>query len=162
MKLSAALFWWSLLTALIVALSLGPSFAHVLEAWPRLTVWPPELWRETTVFGQQFVFFAYVGAPMDVAAVVAPAVLAAMLHGERRSFWPALASAMFFALALAAWFTLVMPANAVLATWTPGAVPAEFAVIRDRWEIGHMVVAALKLVGFGSLTGALLVMRRAA
>lgn len=30
-------------TLLFTALSLGPSFAHVLEALPRLTVWSPEL-----------------------------------------------------------------------------------------------------------------------
>ena len=38
-----------MIAAVIAALSLGPSFAHVLEAGPRLSVWPPQLWRETTV-----------------------------------------------------------------------------------------------------------------
>lgn len=34
-------FFASGLALLLGALSLGPSFAHVLEAYPRLTIWPP-------------------------------------------------------------------------------------------------------------------------
>ena len=38
----------SFFAILVMALSLGPSFAHLLEAPPRLTAWPPELWREAS------------------------------------------------------------------------------------------------------------------
>ena len=38
----------------LVVMSLGPSFAHMLEAQPRLFVWSPELWRDATVFNAQF------------------------------------------------------------------------------------------------------------
>ena len=31
-------------TLLVAALSLGPSFAHVLESGPRLGEWPPPWW----------------------------------------------------------------------------------------------------------------------
>ena len=75
MEMRRGLFLWSLLAAVVAALSLGPSFAHVLEAAPRLTVWPPELWRETTVFNRQFEFFAIVGAPLDVGVIIVLAVL---------------------------------------------------------------------------------------
>ena len=34
---------WSFVGVLVMALSFGPSFAHLLEAPPRLAVWPPEL-----------------------------------------------------------------------------------------------------------------------
>jgi hypothetical protein len=60
---------WSFFAILVMALSLGPSFAHLLEAPPRLTAWPPELWREATVFHGQFAYFAIVGAPLDVGAI---------------------------------------------------------------------------------------------
>jgi hypothetical protein len=43
---------------------------------------------------------------------------------------------------------IVAPANAILATWQPGPLPADFYAIRNRWEGGHMVVAALKMCGF--------------
>jgi len=52
------------------------------------------------------------------------------------------------ALSLAVWFGWVSPANAVLATWQPGPIPEDFAAIRNRWETGHVAVAALKLIGF--------------
>ena len=54
MEMRVSLFLWAVLTATIAALSLGPSFAHVLESLPRLSQWSPELWRETTVFNSQF------------------------------------------------------------------------------------------------------------
>ena len=147
--------FWAVLTALVAALSLGPSFAHVLESVPRMTVWSPELWRETTVFNGQFQLFATVGAPLDISAITLPAVLAFLLRGQRRAMWLAIATAVLFALSLALWATIVAPANAVLATWTPGPVPDDFEAIRDRWEYGHMCVAAAKAVGVAMLAAAL-------
>ena len=121
----------AVVAVVIAALSLGLSFAHVLEAPPRLNIWPPELWRETTVFNGQFKFFAVLGGPLDVAAVLLFA-----------------AAALFYAVALALWFGLVAPANAIMATWTPGPVPADFHAVQLRWETGHMAMAAAKLIGF--------------
>jgi hypothetical protein len=139
---------WSLAALTVAALSLGPSFAHVLEAPPRLTVWPPELWREATVFNGQFQLFAVVGAPLDLGVIPVIGVLAYLLRRERGRFRPALAGAVLFGLALAAWFALVASANGILATWRPGPIPEDFHAVRNRWETGHMVVAALKLLGF--------------
>ena len=112
-----------------------------------LTVWSRELWRDATVFHRQFEWFARIGAPVDVAAIVAAFVLAYLLYDQRATFWLVIAGAAFLAAGLAAWLALVAPANAVLATWRPGSIPSNFDVIRRRWEIGHMVVAALKLCG---------------
>jgi hypothetical protein len=77
----------------LAGLSLGPSFAHVLEAPPRLSVWSPELWREATVFQGQFALFAKVGAPLDVASILVVFLLAYLLANERPAFWFALAGA---------------------------------------------------------------------
>ena len=132
----------------IAALSLGPSFAHALEALPRLKVWSPELWREATVFNGQFALFLAVGAPLDIAAILVPAALAFVVRDDPRNCLLFAGAAVFYALALALWFALVSPANAVLATWKPGPIPADFRAIQWRWETGHMAVAAAKLVGF--------------
>lgn len=156
------ILFWSVVTAVVAALSLGPSFAHVLEAGPRLQVWSPELWREATVFNQQFKFFLVVGAPLDIAAILSPTVLAFLLRGDRPAFSLAMGATALFALALVAWFALVSPANAIIADWTPGPVPADFDSVRWRWETGHMAVAALKLVGFLALACAMVTMRRPA
>ncbi|RDI62390.1 DUF1772 domain-containing protein [Microvirga subterranea] len=139
---------WTLVALTIAALSLGPSFAHVLEAPPRLAVWSPELWRDATVFNGQFRLFAFVGAPLDLGIIPIVGVLAYLLRHEPGRFRFALAGTVLFAFALAAWVALVAPANAVLATWQPGPVPDDFHGVRNRWETGHMAVAALKLLGF--------------
>ncbi|WP_352978205.1 DUF1772 domain-containing protein [Mesorhizobium sp. M1378] len=123
MDIRGFLLFWSVLTAIVAALSLGPSFAHVLESVPRLTRWSPSLWRETTVFNAQFQFFAIVGAPLDVAAIVCPGLLAWMLRSDRPAFWWVLAATVLYLMALVAWFALVKPANDVLATWVPGPIP---------------------------------------
>ncbi|MCZ4089152.1 DUF1772 domain-containing protein [Sinorhizobium psoraleae] len=153
------LYLTALASLLLTALSLGPSFAHVLEAPPRLTVWSPELWREATVFNGQFELFARIGGPLDVAAILMAGLLTCLLARERPAFWFALTGTCLLALGLMAWFTVVAPANAVLASWTPGPIPADFASIRLRWETGHMVVAAAKLLAFASISMAVLAPR---
>jgi hypothetical protein len=146
--MSKALKVCSVAALVLSALSLGPSFAHVLEAPPRLMVWSPELWRDATVFNGQFRLFALVGAPINLGAILAAAVLAGLLPKERKPFRWALAGAILLALGLVVWFGWVAPANSVLATWVPGPIPDDFNAVRHRWETGHMAVAALKLTGF--------------
>jgi hypothetical protein len=146
-----ALTAWRRGALVIAALSLGPSFAHVLEAPPRLAAWPPELWREATVFHGQFQLFGMLGGPLDGGAILVLATLAWLSRREGPAFRPALAAAVLYALSLAAWVAVVAPANGVLATWRPGPIPPDFAAVRLRWETGHMVVAALKLAGFVAL-----------
>ncbi len=161
MRIPPATFYLSLLAAVVAALSLGPSFAHVLEAESRLMAWSAELWRETTVFNRQFWLFAAVGAPLDLAAILLPACLALLLRGDRPASRFAASAAVLYALALGAWFALVAPANAELATWTrEAALPENFDAVRLRWETGHMVVAAFKLAGFVALMVALLSIAR--
>ena len=150
------LFIANMAALVLAALSLGPSFAHVLEAPPRLNTWSPELWREATVFNRQFQLFAWIGGPLDLAAILVTALLIYFLLGDRPALWFALAGACLLAGALFAWVMLVAPANAVLATWQPGAVPPDFDAVRWRWESGHMVVAALKALAFMTICAATL------
>lgn len=147
---------WSLAALIVTALSLGPSFAHVLEAPPRLLDWPPELWREATVFHGQFRLFGILGGPLDGGAVLVTAGLAFVLRGRRLTFAWALAGAVLFAGSLAVWLAWVAPANGILATWRPGPIPADFQAVRDRWETGHMVIAGLKLLGLVAIALAVL------
>lgn len=154
-------FWWGLVAIVWMALSLGPSFAHLLEAWPRIMVWSPQLWRQTTVFNQQFMFFAIIGAPLDLGAIFIGAIFAGVLRRDRPAFTLALAATLLYAISLATWFAVVAPANGVLATWSPGPVPANFSAIRMRWETGHIVMAGIKLAGLVCAVLAALSMRRA-
>lgn len=72
----------------------------------------------------------------------------------------ALAAAGFFLVGLAAWLTIVAPANTELATWTPGPLPDNFQAVQWRWEGGHMLIAVLKFLGFLFAVSAILLMRR--
>lgn len=139
------------LVMLLAALNVAPSFAHLLEAPPRLWVWTPELWREATVFHGQFALFAPVGAVVEIATILGAGAFAWSRREARRGLRPALIATFLFSVALAAWLAIVAPANAVLATWTPGAVPAEFDAVRLRWEAGHALIAVIKLVAFAML-----------
>lgn len=138
---------WSFFAILVMALSLGPSFAHLLEAPPRLTAWPPELWREATVFHGQFAYFAIVGAPLDVGAIVLGAIMTFVARRRRPAFRLAMAGTILFALSLATWVSMVAPMNAILAQWVPGTIPDDFAAVRDRWEAGHIAISAIKTAG---------------
>ena len=95
---------------LIAALSLAPSFAHALESYPRLLIWPAELWRETTVFNAHFWLFAVIGAPIDILAILIPAGLAVLLRGKRPQFALALVATLTFALGLILWSSQPRPA----------------------------------------------------
>jgi hypothetical protein len=160
MEPSGFTLFWAWLTALIASLSFGPSFAHVLEAIPRLKVWSPELWREATVFNGQFQYFLVIGAPLDMLAIAAPLSLPFLARANLIAALVAGAGAALFALALALWFLLVSPANQVMATWEPGAIPNDFEAVRWRWEIGHMAVASAKLAGLAFILFALVLIGR--
>src|SRR5215204_3900931 len=98
---------WRVVTLVVSALSLGPSFAHVLEAYPRLSLWSPELWREATVFNGQYMLFAIVGAPLDIGAIVASGVLAYLTCNDRRASWWAALGALLAGASLLVWFGVV-------------------------------------------------------
>lgn len=137
-------------TLLLAALSLGPSLAHALEAPPRLR-WPPELWRETTVFHGQYTLFGMIGGPLEIAAVGVTAWVATLAVRRGEVAIPAVTAALLFAAALIVWLLVVNRANGVMAAWRPGPLPADFAAVQRRWEIGHIVMAGLKLAGFAAL-----------
>jgi hypothetical protein len=147
----AMLFTWRLIALVLCALSLGPSFAHALEAPPRLNLWPPELWRETTVFRGQFAVFGLLGGPLDGGAVIVTAGLAWLTRGQGAAFRWALAAAVAFAASLAVWIVVVNGANHIMAGWRPGPLPADFQAVRTRWEGGHIAIAAIKALGFAAL-----------
>jgi hypothetical protein len=139
----------------LAALSLGPSFAHLLERPPRMA-WPPELWMATTNFGGQYAWFGRVGAILDPATILVLLLLAWLIRRRRPAFMAAAASFLLFGAALACWALIVQPMNAVMASWTPGPVPADFEAVRARWEEGHVIVAVLKLAGLVALAVAIL------
>jgi len=99
------------------------------------------------VFHGQFAYFAIVGAPLDVGAIVLGAIMTVVVRRRRPAFRLAMAATVLFALSLATWVSMVAPANAILAQWVPGPIPDDFAAVRRRWEAGHIAISAIKTAG---------------
>jgi hypothetical protein len=93
---------------------------------------------------------------IDVGAIACAWWLAYDRYRAGSGFRPALVGAAALTAGLGAWASLVQPMNQVMATWTPAEIPADFAAVRLRWELGHAAVAAIKLMGFLALAASVL------
>ncbi|SFP63932.1 hypothetical protein SAMN03159463_04578 [Mesorhizobium sp. NFR06] len=159
MEMRGFLLFRSVLTTTIAALTLGPSFAHVLESLPRLTKWSQALWGDATVFNTQFQLFAVIGAPLDIAAILCPALLARML---RRNPLPSGSCSLPPCSMLSRWRFGSGLSNRPTTFLRPGGEDRSriiFEAVRLRWETGHMAVTAAKALGFISLCFGLLRVR---
>jgi hypothetical protein len=147
---------WRFVAIMLAALTLGLGFCHLMQL-PARMAWDQYLWVGSTVQGGLYATFGSVGAVIDVATVIALALLAYFVreHG-RPGFRLALLAAVLFALALVLWWVLVYPVNVELAKWVNGPVPADWTDYRARWEWGHAIIAVAELVGFAALVAAVL------
>ena len=141
---------------LLAALTLGLGFCHLMQLPSRLG-WDQYLWVGSTVQGGLYALFGSVGALIGLAAIVVLFLLAYFVreHG-RPGFSLSLAAAILYAAAFVLWWVLVYPANAELAKWVTGPVPADWTDVRARWEWGHAVIALTEFLGFAALTAAVL------
>lgn len=146
---------WSFVTLVLGALAIGAPLAHALEMPVRRT-YDPALY--VVVTHTLYFHFATVGAAVEVGAVVAAAVLAALIWRDSRAPRSArgwvLAGAGCLAVAHVIWWLLIMPVNLEFATWTPQAVPADWMRLRDQWEFTHTARAGLFLLGYCGLLAA--------
>jgi hypothetical protein len=141
---------------MLVALTLGMGFCHLMQLPSRLG-WDQYLWVGSTVQGGLYNLFGSIGALIDVATVIALALLAYFVRERGRpGFRLALAAALLFALALALWWVLVYPVNVELAKWVNGPVPSDWTDYRSRWEWGHALISLLELAGFAALIASVL------
>jgi hypothetical protein len=141
------------LSLLLVALTLGLTFAHVMEIPGKLRL-DGASWL--TVQHNLYVAFGLVGAAIEVLAIALTWLLVLMVRGRRPAVWWTLAAAVCVSAGLADWFLLVAPMNAALSVWTPGTLPADWTRYRDQWELGHAIHAAFFALGFSALVLALL------
>ena len=141
------------LSLLLVALTLGLTFAHVLEIPGKLRLGGAD-WL--TVQHNLYIAFGVVGAAIEVLGIVLTWLLVLMVRRRRPALWWTLAAAVCVSAGLADWFLLVAPMNAALSVWTPETLPADWTRYRDQWETGHAIHAALFALGFSALVVALL------
>jgi hypothetical protein len=121
---------------MLAALTLGLGFCHLMQLPSRLG-WDQYLWVGSTLQGGLYNLFGSIGALIDVATVIALALLAYFVRERGRpGFRLALAAALLLALALALWWVLVYPVNVELAKWVNGPVPSDWTDYRSRWDGG--------------------------
>jgi hypothetical protein len=137
-------------TVVFVALSLGASFAHVLELPAKL-----QLTGDRYLGVQQiYRYFGAIASVLEIGSVVL-LVVVVVLGWHRSAGHLTLLALIAFAASLAAWATVVSPVNTVFASWA-GRPPVHWTNARDRWEWGHVAVFGLKLVSFAMLITAML------
>jgi len=143
------------LALLLAALGLAMGMAHVLELPVKMT-YDANLYLSVT--STLYRWFALVGAPIQVAAILVACVLTWRVR-RRRSFSLSLAGALLLLASLGLWFALVQPVNATWATvlrQDPAAAPESFVLHRNQWEYGHVAAFAAWLLGTLALIASVL------
>lgn len=121
---------------LLTALTMGLEFAHVLE-WPRKQHYSGPLY--VRLQESLYVWFGDLGGVLYVLAVLAT-VGSAILSRHRPGACAWVASAAGAqVVALVSFLTVVYPVNLRLPVNGDGAVPPDWAGLRDRWELGHAI-----------------------
>src|SRR4030095_8354778 len=140
---------WYFLTLSLTSLLMGTSFAHTLEMPAKMNV-DGQLWR--TFQHTLYPYFAYVGAPVEIGAIIATAVLPYLVRAHRPAFYLALAGTICLALAFfVVWLGFTNPVNAETAKWTADTIPADWADWRRQWGYSHLARFALHLIGCGAV-----------
>jgi len=146
-----------LVTLLVTALSLGASWSHILQIRGK-AAWDAALWR--TAMESLYRDYATLGAVTEMGAIVLAWTLTISyrrLPSARR--WSSAAAALLTFAFFALWLGFVAPINAVIATWSPNAMPTDWMEYRNRWEMWHAVIAMVKAGAFCALVCAALAAR---
>ena len=92
-----------------------------------------------------------------IPAIVTTVVLAIRARGnDRRVVLVAVALLM---LVFATTLAVNLPINADQASWSVQNPPADWATVRDHWQVAHLIRTVAALLAFGSLIGATLTHR---
>ena len=149
------LYFWCVLSLTLAALLMGTSFAHVLEMPAKLRYDGP-LWLQ--VQHSLYRVYGSIGGAIEVAAIVAAAILAVVLRDWRPALIAALAGTVCLVIAfLFVWVPVTSRVNARTAKWTRDTLPADWERWRRRWEISHAVRFVLHLSGLVLLVLATLI-----
>lgn len=140
---------------LLVALTMGSLYAHVLEIVPKLH-YPAELYLRLN--NSLYAWYGpALGAAIQTGALAATGILAWLVRRQRCvRLFPTAACALQAA-ALGNYFARVEPVNVRFRALPPGRVPSDFVALRAQWDLGHALDFGLFVAAFLLLVGALLV-----
>ncbi len=121
-----------LLSLSFVALTLGVTFAHVLEIVGKL-----RLGARDWLTVQQNLYIAC--GPIGGTCAVLAIVFTWLTVGQRPVGTPEArytrVAAIAASLGLIAWAVVVAPMNTVLSSWTPQSIPSDWTRVRNRWNL---------------------------
>src|SRR6185312_1033210 len=106
---------WRFASIYLTAITLSLTFSHLLEM-PQKLNYGQELYM--AVQHTSYLYFALVGAPAELGAVLCVGVLCFLVRPRGRSFWLTITATLCVAAGLAVWFAVVSPANGQMAQWT--------------------------------------------
>jgi hypothetical protein len=141
---------WRFITIMLVALTTGLAFAHVLELPARM------LYDANLYVTVQKTLYAItwrppnIGAVLELAAIFMTAVLCAAVRRRKRAFWLSLCATIALLLAPVIYFIYIEPVNEILRTTS--AIPANWMQLRLRWETGQAIRFLLQLLALGLLS----------
>lgn len=142
---------------MLAALSLSVGVGHLMQLPSRLA-WDQYLWVGSVVQGGFFSLSGSLGVLLQLVALIALIVLAAMVRARGAGgFALSAAAAAFFAIGLLVWWILVYPVNVELAKWVNGPVPDDWAGWRALWEWGQAANGLAQLAGFAALVMSVIV-----
>lgn len=130
---------------LLAALVMGLEFAHVLE-WPSKATYQGSLY--VLLQESLYIWFGNIGSVLYLLAIVISFLLALALRGDRSGRRLVGIACALEVLALALFFAVIYPVNLAFPVFGPVTVPADWAALRDRWELGHAVGFALFTAAF--------------
>jgi uncharacterized membrane protein len=89
-------------------------------------------------------------------------ILSAWFHPEKRSpgFYFTLAACVLITIALLITLLVEVPINNQIKTWTASTIPANWKAIRERWQLFHTARTLVSLASFGSLTLAVVLLKK--
>lgn len=136
---------WRFLSILLVALTLGMAFAHVLELGPKAG-YPPSLY--ITLQNSLYYWFGTVGAIIDLGAVITTVILTVLVRHRRPALPLTAAAAACQIAALSVWFAFINPVNVAFREATSSLPPPDWMALRAQWEYAHAAGASLLAVAF--------------
>lgn len=95
--------------------------------------------------------------PWFIGAILGPTFIAVVMlvilarKAGSPAMWPAGAALILLVLALVVSFVVNAPINVAQLDWNAQAPPADWASVRDRWQIAHAVRTLFCVIAFGCL-----------
>lgn len=149
---------WSFIAIGLAALLMGCTFCRVLEIPAKLEMEAP-LWM--TLQQRLHRTVSPVGVSIEIAAIVAAALLAFLVRDDERVFYMTLGAAISLAGAFfVVWLMFTKAVNVDVNKWKVRAIPRDWKQWRAQWEFSHAARFVLQLIGFGTLLLSVLIRLR--